>query len=615
MRKAAIPRGMSNIDTLFDHMLLQLHMLLNYNKWLPVERRQLTFYSKKLSSLSEEFQSLEIKCEDFLSEFLKDRTLNVLVNKIIKCKNARRSVDCNKYSDPPDLTLVGDRLALQVALIYDATKKDFGNAEECGLEDFPTQFYFDKDKFQEGEVGFQFHFDKNKFQEREIFEGFQTEASNLLQQLACHTKKHLQVISIVGMAGLGKTTLATRLYNDPYVVSYFYVRAWVTCSQVYQKRDLLLSILRSVSEITDEDCRMNDTVLAHALYRALKGWRYLIVIDDIWSNKTWDDLKRCFPNDNNGSKIMLTTRLKDVALHAQPEGDPLCLRFLTEEESLALLRAKAFITETFFDYLSLTGNSIAKKCREGLIHQGGMQKSLEDVAEDYLMDLIWRSLIVVDCCCSSEVTCSFLKDVAITWDASNLIRALDISSIEFSGENLVNFSNTEEPGLLENLQTLSLVSPTRSCRHILARSRNLKKLGLCGPLTTKSGDLKFPDLGLLTGSPEAFPRLMYLKLDELDLENWNASRYHFPLLQRLQVCRCPKLMEIPKDFGNICTLEWIELSGCSDAAVNSAREILKEQESYGNDWLKIIVDPGLIHNQTDAQKGRSDYRTLLANCL
>ncbi|KAK1379973.1 putative leucine-rich repeat domain, L domain-like protein [Heracleum sosnowskyi] len=67
-----------------------------------------------------------------------------------------------------------------------------------------------------------------------------------------------------------------------------------------------------------------------------------------------------------------------------------------------------------------------------------------------------------------------------------------------SGENLVNFSDfKEELSSLESMQTMSLLSPTRQCRHILARTCNLQKLGLCGPVTTKGGDLKFPDLGQL----------------------------------------------------------------------------------------------------------------------
>ncbi|KAK1381771.1 hypothetical protein POM88_019506 [Heracleum sosnowskyi] len=74
---------------------------------------------------------------------------------------------------------------------------------------------------------------------------------------------------------------------------------------------------------------------------------------------------------------------------------------------------------------------------------------------------------------------------------------------------------------------------------------------------------------------------------------WTAFRYHFPMLQRQQVYRCQYMMEIPEDFGHICTLEWIELSRCNDAATNSARDIQKVQENSGNDWLKILLNPRL----------------------
>ncbi|KAK1369005.1 hypothetical protein POM88_035097 [Heracleum sosnowskyi] len=86
-------------------------------------------------------------------------------------------------------------------------------------------------------------------------------------------------------------------------------------------------------------------------------------VDDIWSNEAWDDFQSCFPDDNNGSKIMLTTRLKDVALHAQSDGNLLCLPFLTEEESFDLFKRKTFPTGNFFNELKvLIGKTILKKC-------------------------------------------------------------------------------------------------------------------------------------------------------------------------------------------------------------------------------------------------------------
>ncbi|KAK1358699.1 putative Disease resistance protein [Heracleum sosnowskyi] len=222
-----------------------------------------------------------------------------------------------------------------------------------------------------------------------------------------------------------------------------------------------------------------------------------------------------------------------------------------------------------------------------------------------------------------------------------------------SGENLVHLSDVEEePILVENLLAMSLVSPTRPCQNILFSTRNLQELGLCGPLTTKTGDLKFPEqplrklkkkfkatrlstsvifpgsLKYLTisnthldwteawlfemipnlevlklifhafvgkdweTSPKAFPRLKFLRLYELDIVNWTVSRDHFPMIQGYRCTDAPFLMEILEDFGNICTLEWIELSGCSDAAISSARDIQKEQKRNGNDWLKILLNAG-----------------------
>lgn len=78
------------------------------------------------------------------------------------------------------------------------------------------------------------------------------------------------------------------------------------------KKILLLAILRSVIALTDEVCNTSNNKLALVLYRSLKGWRYFIVIDDIWSYEAWDDYRSYFPDDNNGNNIMRTTRLKDI---------------------------------------------------------------------------------------------------------------------------------------------------------------------------------------------------------------------------------------------------------------------------------------------------------------
>ncbi|XP_028105301.1 putative late blight resistance protein homolog R1A-3, partial [Camellia sinensis] len=126
---------------------------------------------------------------------------------------------------------------------------------------------------------------------------------------------------------------------------------------------MLLHILRSVN--VDEIENMSNEKLGKKLYKQLKGKRYLIVIDDLWDIGAWVDLKMYFPNDNNGSRVMFTSRLKEVAMHASLDCHPHCLRFLTEEESWELLQRKVFHNESCPPKMIEIGKQIMKKC-EGL---------------------------------------------------------------------------------------------------------------------------------------------------------------------------------------------------------------------------------------------------------
>ena len=85
------------------------------------------------------------------------------------------------------------------------------------------------------------------------------------------------VVAIWGMGGLGKTTLAKKVYNDRDIQNHFCYRAWVYVSQEYNIRELLLGIANCVTTLTDEQKRKNENELGEEVYKCLQGKRYLMI--------------------------------------------------------------------------------------------------------------------------------------------------------------------------------------------------------------------------------------------------------------------------------------------------------------------------------------------------
>ncbi|XP_016490889.1 putative late blight resistance protein homolog R1B-16 isoform X1 [Nicotiana tabacum] len=194
-----------------------------------------------------------------------------------------------------------------------------------------------------------------------IMVGHEIEFEMMQDQLA-RGSSELEAVSIIGMGGIGKTTLANKLYTDSFIMSRFDIRAKVTVSQEYCVRNVLLGLLSSISGRTNEYFEQDDGQLADQLQKLLKGRRYLIVIDDIWTTEAWDDIKLCFPDYTNGSRILLTTRNVEVAEYASSGNPPCQMRLLDFNESWDLLHRKVFEKDCFSPEFEKIGKEIALKC-------------------------------------------------------------------------------------------------------------------------------------------------------------------------------------------------------------------------------------------------------------
>ncbi|KAL7122712.1 hypothetical protein ACP275_01G060600 [Erythranthe tilingii] len=184
--------------------------------------------------------------------------------------------------------------------------------------------------------------------------------------------QEVSVLPIVGVGGLGKTTLAQLVFKDQRVVDHFDKRIWVCVTGNFDRKRLLKAMIESVEEDEPEKNTRNTDLVAmetlqSRLLKLLNNKKYLIVLDDVWNEDQgeWDKLKNVVACGSTGSSIIVTTRLQKIAdmMITRSVVSAHDLKGLSEEQCWMLMREQAFgEMEDEYPNLEAIGKQIANKC-------------------------------------------------------------------------------------------------------------------------------------------------------------------------------------------------------------------------------------------------------------
>ncbi|PIN24298.1 Apoptotic ATPase [Handroanthus impetiginosus] len=198
--------------------------------------------------------------------------------------------------------------------------------------------------------------DNDVKQLEEHFVGRDDDLKKLVSLVVKEEKEQDRVISIWGDKGLGKTTIARKVYNHPEVRHRFQAFAWVTFSQECEIAVLLQDILRQLGSGKVKDITQEKNVINH-LWEIQRRKNCFIVLDSVWKIDQWKQISSGF---EMGTRILITTREPAIA----NVGIAYKLRLLNEDEAWELLKKHAFPRKNGPDFgmLPILGKEIVRKC-------------------------------------------------------------------------------------------------------------------------------------------------------------------------------------------------------------------------------------------------------------
>ncbi|XP_047976154.1 disease resistance protein RGA2-like [Salvia hispanica] len=211
-------------------------------------------------------------------------------------------------------------------------------------------------------------FETDSFSYDPIFIGRDELVSEIVEVINTGTTTDERVVSmfaIVGMGGLGKTTLTRNVFHHPKIKNHFGSRLWVHVSQIFDSIILFKKILKCLTSTDQVEVESREDILKK-LQKALEDKTYLLILDDVWNEDRpkWDDFINSLVGVTSTKRnaIVITTRNTEVAstmlsLHTHE------LKGLSDEDCWSIIQAKTFGKEDIPLEFEAIGRKIATRCQ------------------------------------------------------------------------------------------------------------------------------------------------------------------------------------------------------------------------------------------------------------
>uniref|UniRef100_A0A2N9GXR5 NB-ARC domain-containing protein n=1 Tax=Fagus sylvatica TaxID=28930 RepID=A0A2N9GXR5_FAGSY len=189
---------------------------------------------------------------------------------------------------------------------------------------------------------------------------------NILLGKGSEEERSPYVISLVGMGGIGKTTLAQLAYNDPEVKSHFEKRIWVCVSEPFDQCRVAKAILEAFGGGHPNSTELQS--LLEKICELIERKKFFLVLDDVWTEDAtlWKPFKLALKNGAQGSRILVTTRKIRVAeIMGSTSARMINLEVLSEKDCWLVFSKIAFSGKDAekCEELEVLGRQIAKKCK------------------------------------------------------------------------------------------------------------------------------------------------------------------------------------------------------------------------------------------------------------